>query len=53
MVMGTINSIIGAFLSVESTFRYAVIVDSIYMGIFTEVTLPTPHTGSQICIAAA
>jgi phage tail-like protein len=41
MVMGTINSIIGAFLSVESTFRYAVIVDSIYMGIFTEVTLPT------------
>lgn len=41
MVMGTINSIIGAFLSVESTYRYAVIVDSIYMGIFTEVTLPT------------
>jgi phage tail-like protein len=41
MVMGTINSVIGAFLSVESTFRFAVIVESVYMGIFTEVTLPT------------
>ena len=41
MVMETVNNIIGAFLSVENTFRYVFIVESVYMGIFTEVTLPT------------
>lgn len=41
MVISALGNVLGTFLNVESTFRFIVIVESVYMGIFTECTLPS------------
>jgi phage tail-like protein len=41
MVLSAGSNILGSFLNVESTFRFIVIVESIYMGVFTECKLPS------------
>jgi phage tail-like protein len=41
MVLSAVSNVLGAFLNVESTHRFVVMVESVYMGVFTECKLPS------------
>lgn len=41
MVLSAVSNVLGAFLNVESSHRFVVMVESVYMGVFTECKLPS------------